>query len=196
MGRWPAKPAGGASRQVGPDRVHHFAQVAANIRRRDCQHSIALGLEPRLPAGVVCPPRVVVVRRSVDFNYKSGGWAIEVNEVRPNGFLAPEPPALKLSSLQSSPDQGLGSAHRLPEASRDSRSACRHVATMHRPGSTCQPRLLTASGWSAPPSGFAGHLPTSWGGVNPAGPPSWGGVELGVRPRWVRGPGLLSFGPA
>src|SRR3989442_7373218 len=120
------------------------------------------------------------------------------------GFLAPEPPALKFSSLQSSPDQGLGSAHRLPEASRDSRSACRHVATMHRPGSTCQPRLLTASGWSAPPSGLAGQLPTSWGGVylvvpiSPGGgelvgPPSWVGGALGGRSPWVPRPRLLSL---
>src|SRR2546426_9512075 len=49
--------------------------------------------------------------------------------------------------------------------------------------------LTTGNPRSAPPSGFAGHLPTAWGGVDLV-------AGHGVRPRLVRGPGLLSFGPA
>jgi len=82
------------------DRVHYVRQTASDFGYRNPKHSVSLGLEPCLPAKVVCGARLVPMDRAVDFNRQSRSVTVEVDEIGPDGLLASELPPIELPSSE------------------------------------------------------------------------------------------------
>ena len=68
----------------------------------------ALCFEVSRSLGVVRPPRRVIVNGSVQFDGDSLARAVEVEDVRTDAVLSPEPSPEKLAPLKTEPERSLG----------------------------------------------------------------------------------------
>jgi len=92
---WPSyKPELLLLKQHTVDRVQYVRQAASDFGYRNPKHSVSLGLEPCLPAQVVCGARLVPMDRAVDFNRQSRSVTVEVDEIGPDRLLASELPTV------------------------------------------------------------------------------------------------------
>lgn len=96
------------------------------------EHADADAVEVPRPLGVVRRPLRRVVDGPVDLDGETLGRAVEVQDLRPDAVLPPEPPAADVPVLEERPEPGLGGRSVRPEALPERRLARAVEEAAHR----------------------------------------------------------------
>jgi hypothetical protein len=72
------------------DREQHAFQIFQHLDRRNAQDANPLLRQPGLPTLIVLNALGSIMRRAIDFNGQPYGETKEVEDIRPDGVLAPK----------------------------------------------------------------------------------------------------------
>ena len=73
-----------------PEFSDHCRDVVLDPLRRDPQHTVALSLQPSVTLEIADRNLSQVVDAAVNFDHQSGAMAGEIDDIGPNGGLAPK----------------------------------------------------------------------------------------------------------
>src|SRR5215469_6385238 len=88
--------------------IEHVLQVAQDLDRLDPDHPIPLGIQPYRSIAVL--DHAFTMELAVHFHDQLGGRAVEVDDVRADGHLAPESRSQAAAS-DLAPEQALWQRH-------------------------------------------------------------------------------------